>query len=86
MANSICVLHPWEALDLEKNKVTPTCRNHKHIKKIEAMELTARGDCVHDSATAKWIGPRMITLTVQAKWSPRQSGFGGPLVLQMQNA
>ena len=84
MANSICVLHPWEVEELQNNRVVPTCRNHKHIKRIEAMELTARGDNVHDAKAAKWVGPGMICMTVQAVWAPRQSGYAGPLVLQMR--
>lgn len=83
MANSVCVLHPWEAVDLEKNGLPPSCRNHKHVKKIEAMEMTARGDNQPQSKSARWIGPGMICLVAQATWSPRQSGYAGPLVLQM---
>lgn len=84
MANSICVLHSWEAAELENHNVVPSCRNHKHIKRVEAMELTARGDNVREAKCAKWVGPKMICMTVQAVWTPRQSGYAGPLVLQMR--
>ena len=84
MAYSICVLHSWEATDLEKNGISPTCTNHKHIKRIEAMELTARGDIVREEAIYRWVAPKMICMAIEGEWIPIQSGYAGPLVLQFQ--
>lgn len=84
MANTVCLLKPWEAANFEKYGTVPCCRNHKHIKKVEAMSLTARGGNVRDAASARWIGSGMIALIAQGKWVVRQSGYAGPLVMQMQ--
>jgi hypothetical protein len=84
MAYPICILHSWEAVELEKHGITPTCSNHKHIKKLEAMELTARGDVVREEAIYRWVTPKAICMAIQGNWIPLMSGYAGPLVLQFQ--
>lgn len=37
----ICYLNPWEVADANRG-IKPNCRNHRHISKAEAFELSGR--------------------------------------------
>ena len=62
--SSVCVLREWEVRALQDEKERPVCRNHFHVKKVEAFRLTGRGDpkeCSH-FPEAEWVGPKYIRL------------------------
>ncbi len=68
--SSVCVLKEWEVGAWQDEKERPICRNHFHVRKVEAFRLTGRGDpkeCSH-LPEAEWVGPRHIRLVTEFRW------------------
>lgn len=60
--NKICMLSPDE-VELLKQNVAPSCCDHRHITKLEANEMTGRGDFKpYFIPIAVWVGPKHIRL------------------------
>jgi hypothetical protein len=58
----ICVLGP-EDVELLRVNIIPNCRDHTHVKKVDAMEMTGRGDFKpYFTPIAEWVGPNHIRI------------------------
>jgi hypothetical protein len=67
---NICILAPWEIKDWAERNLPPVCKNHRHIRKVEAMEMTGRGDVSpYARPIAEWAGPRQIRMIREYAWS-----------------
>lgn len=62
MPNSVCVLSSLEAHEFKRG-LPLHCRNHHHVKPVEAHQMTKHGDySPYFEPIAQWIGPRQIEM------------------------
>lgn len=59
---NVCVLGP-EDVELLKLNVEPVCCDHSHISRLDANQMTGRGDFKpYFTPIAEWVGPRHIRI------------------------
>ena len=66
---NICALAGWETKDWLERQIPPNCKKHKHLTKLEAMEMTCRGESSpYARPIAEWIGPRQVKMLTCFEW------------------
>jgi hypothetical protein len=69
MARTICVLSMEELEGWTVRKVKPDCSDHKHVTRLEAVEMTTPGNgSPYFRAIAEWVGPRHIRMLTAYAW------------------
>jgi hypothetical protein len=88
MSRKICLLSHEEVKQWREG-IAPHCPDHRHVKRVDAMEMTHHGDySPYSERIAQWVGPRHIELLSTWSWKPRPSGrplcHGAPTVRTLQ--
>lgn len=68
MSFDIHILYEWEIRAWNQEKIEPSCKNHRHTKKLDAIEMTCYGDpefIPYSRKIAEWVGPRHIRMLTQ---------------------
>ena len=77
MSKHVCVLAGWESEDLALNGRLPDCREHRHIRFAEAIEMV-EGSGLYRRPVAEWIGrdKRRIAMLRGFRYTPVRTQTG----------
>ena len=86
---SFCILSADELDTWHASGIRPVCRDHRHIRKAEALQMCHYGDwSPYQQPIARLVGPHHIRMTGTWTWrpTPTREGWpiGGPQLKTMQ--